>query len=58
VHEANKSELVLAHALSNFTKAERKWLEPLLQSTAEALPLLLNKGGAEYLTALALSGKE
>lgn len=57
VHETNKNELVLAHALSDFSKADRKWLEPLLQAQAEALPLLLNKSVAEYLNALALNNK-
>jgi PTH1 family peptidyl-tRNA hydrolase len=38
-------ELVLGYVLSNFTTAERQWLEPLLAAIADALPLLI--GGQE-----------
>ncbi|MGA0608099.1 aminoacyl-tRNA hydrolase [Phenylobacterium sp. VNQ135] len=35
-----QKELVHGHVLSDFHKAEMKWLEPLLQACADALPLL------------------
>jgi PTH1 family peptidyl-tRNA hydrolase len=35
-----QKELVHGHVLSDFHKAELKWLEPLLQACADALPLL------------------
>lgn len=38
-HPGNKA-LVHGHVLSDFHKAELKWLEPLLQACADALPLL------------------
>lgn len=38
-HPGDK-ELVHGHVLSDFHKAELKWLEPLLQACAEAAPLL------------------
>lgn len=35
-----QKELVHGHVLSDFHKAELKWLEPLLEACADALPLL------------------
>ena len=35
-----QKELVHGHVLSDFHKVEQKWLEPLLQALADALPLL------------------
>jgi len=35
-----QKELVQGHVLSDFHKVEMKWLEPLLQACADALPLL------------------
>jgi PTH1 family peptidyl-tRNA hydrolase len=35
-----QKELVHGHVLSDFHKAELKWVEPLLQACADALPLL------------------
>jgi PTH1 family peptidyl-tRNA hydrolase len=33
-------ELVLGHVLSDFSKSDRVWLDPLLRACADALPLL------------------
>jgi PTH1 family peptidyl-tRNA hydrolase len=35
-----QKELVQGHVLSDFHKVETKWLEPLLQTLADAMPLL------------------
>lgn len=35
-----QKEMVQGHVLSDFHKAEMKWVEPLLQASADALPLL------------------
>ncbi|RAK57983.1 aminoacyl-tRNA hydrolase [Phenylobacterium deserti] len=35
-----QKELVQGHVLSDFHKAEMQWLEPLLQTCADAMPLL------------------
>lgn len=49
---ANKGDQVYSHVLSDFSKADMHWLEPLLEKLAQSLPLLLNKGAAEFLGAL------
>jgi PTH1 family peptidyl-tRNA hydrolase len=39
-HPGDK-DLVLGHVLSDFSKAERGWVKPLLEAVAEAAPLLV-----------------
>lgn len=46
-HPGHK-ELVHGHVLSDFHKAELKWLEPLLQACADALPLLVAGEDEKY----------
>lgn len=58
IHEPNKEELVTNYVLSDFARAERQWLEPLLDGIADNLPRLLNKGGADFLTGLHLDKQD
>ncbi len=48
----DKSEIVSNYVLSDFAKAERGWLEALLQKSAEHLPLLLNAKHSDYINKL------
>jgi peptidyl-tRNA hydrolase, PTH1 family len=45
-----QKELVHGHVLSDFHKAELKWLEPLLQALADAAPLLAAGEDEKYQT--------
>jgi PTH1 family peptidyl-tRNA hydrolase len=48
-HPGDKA-LVQGHVLSDFHKAEMKWVEPLLQACADALPLLALGEDEKYQT--------
>ena len=48
-HPGDK-ELVHGHVLSDFHKADAKWVEPLLQACADALPLLVTGEDEKYQT--------
>ena len=48
-HPGDKA-LVHGYVLSDFHKAERKWVEPLLQACADALPLLAAGEDEKYQT--------
>jgi PTH1 family peptidyl-tRNA hydrolase len=48
-HPGDK-ELVHGHVLSDFHKAEMKWVEPLLQAAADAAPLLAAGEDEKYQT--------
>lgn len=48
-HPGDK-ELVQGHVLSDFHKAEMKWVEPLLQAVADAAPLLAAGEDEKYQT--------
>jgi peptidyl-tRNA hydrolase, PTH1 family len=50
----DKSEIVSNYVLSDFAKADKAWLENLLSAQAKCLPVLLQKGFAEYLNVLAV----
>ena len=43
-------ELVQGHVLSDFHKVEMKWVEPLLEACADALPLLASGEDEKYQT--------
>ncbi|HXA39104.1 MAG TPA: aminoacyl-tRNA hydrolase [Phenylobacterium sp.] len=45
-----QKELVHGHVLSEFHKADRKWVEPLIEAVAEALPLLAAGEDEKYQT--------
>lgn len=46
-HPGDKSQ-VMPYVLSDFSKADEAWLEPLLQACCGALPMLLNEGDERY----------
>ena len=46
-------ELVSPHVLSNFSKDEKSWLAPLLDTVAEATPWLVKADSARFLTEVA-----
>jgi PTH1 family peptidyl-tRNA hydrolase len=48
-HPGDKA-LVQGHVLSDFHKAEMKWVEPLLQAVGDALPLLAQGEDEKYQT--------
>jgi PTH1 family peptidyl-tRNA hydrolase len=52
VHLPDKSEIVANYVLSDFAKADKAWLEMLLENAAENLPLLFSRGPGDYLGAL------
>ncbi|HVY13057.1 MAG TPA: aminoacyl-tRNA hydrolase [Alphaproteobacteria bacterium] len=52
VHEPNKAEMVLNYVLSDFSKADKAWLDPLLEKLAESFPLFLSEGPEKFLNAL------
>jgi PTH1 family peptidyl-tRNA hydrolase len=54
VHEPDKAEQVSNYVLSDFAKADRIWLDGLLGRMADHLPLLVTRGGSDYLNALSL----
>lgn len=56
-HPGHKG-LVSRYVLSDFSKADAIWLEPLLEDLADALPTLLNDGSANFMNKLALSQKK
>ena len=45
---AGDKELVHAHVLSDFAKADQPWLTALIDACAEALPLLLANSDDKY----------
>lgn len=45
-----QKELVHGHVLSEFHKADRQWVEPLIEAVAEALPLLAAGEDEKYQT--------
>ncbi len=47
-------ERVTGHVLSDFAKADRDWLIPMLDALAEAAPLLVENKAAEFMTKVAL----
>jgi len=48
-HPGDKA-LVMGHVLSDFHKAEMRWVEPLLQACADAAPLLAAGEDEKYQT--------
>ncbi len=48
-HPGDKA-LVMGHVLSDFHKADKQWLEPLLEACAEAAPLLAQGEDEKYQT--------
>ncbi len=51
-HPGDK-DLVHAHVLRDFAKAEHTWLEPLLDAVAEELPRLLDGDGSGFMSLVA-----
>jgi len=51
-HPGDK-ELVHAHVLRDFAKAERAWLEPLLEAVAEEIPRLLDGDEGGFMSRVA-----
>jgi PTH1 family peptidyl-tRNA hydrolase len=45
---------VTGHVLRDFAKADRTWLEPMLEAVADALPILLAGDGPGFMTRVAL----
>ncbi|MCB2053066.1 MAG: aminoacyl-tRNA hydrolase [Geminicoccaceae bacterium] len=52
-HPGDK-ERVTGHVLGDFAKADREWLEPLLDAVAEAVPLLAAGDDAGFMNRVAL----
>jgi peptidyl-tRNA hydrolase, PTH1 family len=52
-HPGSK-ERVTGHVLSDFSKADRDWLIPMLDAVAEAAPLLAENKPADFMTKVAL----
>jgi peptidyl-tRNA hydrolase, PTH1 family len=52
-HPGSK-ERVTGHVLSDFGKADRDWLIPMLDAVAEAAPLLVENKPADFMTKIAL----
>jgi peptidyl-tRNA hydrolase, PTH1 family len=52
-HPGSK-ERVTGHVLSDFSKADRDWLIPMLDAVAEAAPLLAENKPADFMTKIAL----
>jgi peptidyl-tRNA hydrolase, PTH1 family len=48
VGHPGQKELVHPHVLSDFSKADKAWLEPLIDGVAEQLPLLINGEDANF----------
>lgn len=46
---------VVDHVLDNFAKADKVWLEPLLEAIAEHVPLLAGGDGAGFMSKVALA---
>lgn len=47
---------VTGHVLKDFAKADREWLDPLLEAIADAMPLLLAGDESAFLNKVALAG--
>ena len=54
VHSPDKADQVSSYVLSDFAKAERTDVEALLQKVAKHLPVLLSRGSADFLNAMAI----
>ena len=52
-HPGDK-DLVTGYVLRDFSKADRSWIEPLLDAIAEALPLLVEGDEGGFMTKVAL----
>ncbi len=50
VHLPGKAERVTSHVLSNFAKADKTWLAPLLEALVDGFPEFLKSGAAAYLS--------
>ncbi len=48
-------EKVTGHVLSDFSKADHEWLDPLLQAIADNAPLLANGDDATFMNKVAIS---
>ncbi len=53
VHHPEKADMVTGYVLSDFAKADKVWLEPLIEDAAKHVPVLLLRGQADYLSRLA-----
>ncbi|TNE57992.1 MAG: aminoacyl-tRNA hydrolase [Alphaproteobacteria bacterium] len=53
-HPGDKNR-VSGHVLSDFSKADQAWLEPLIRAIADASPLLLDEDDAKFMTKVALA---
>ncbi len=52
-HPGDKNR-VTGHVLRNFSKADRAWLEPLLDAVVDAAPMLIDGRDADFMTRVAL----
>ena len=50
----SQKELVHAHVLENFAKADTAWLRPLLDAVADGAPLLVAGDENKFMTKIAL----
>jgi PTH1 family peptidyl-tRNA hydrolase len=50
-----EKERVTGHVLGNFTKADRAWLDPLLEAVAQAAPCLADNDGPAFMNKIALA---
>jgi PTH1 family peptidyl-tRNA hydrolase len=50
-----EKERVTGHVLGNFTKADRAWLDPLLDAVAKAAPSLADGDGPGFMNKIALA---
>jgi len=55
-HPGDKAK-VTGHVLGNFSKADREWLEPLLEACVAAAPLLAESDDAGFMNKIALLTK-
>jgi len=46
---------VSGHVLGDFSRADKDWLEPMLEAAADQLPLLLAENTSDYMSRIAMS---
>ncbi|MBB42297.1 MAG: aminoacyl-tRNA hydrolase [Rhodospirillaceae bacterium] len=54
VGRPRSKERVIGHVLGNFSKIDHAWLFPVLDATANKLPILLDGSAAEYIKLVAI----
>lgn len=56
-HPGNK-DFVQRHVLGDFAKADREWLEPLIDAIADAAPLLVGDDGSRFMNKVSLATRQ